>query len=184
MDDVALTPYNRSESAFNFQGWQEAPQRALPQLLLRSPPHVTSAPSTDSSPEAVIHIVPLQFQPRRHKGKALVHSLGPTASNAEFQALRAQLQQLQQEKEAGLAQVQKLQKQQAVNTGLLQRTATDIQNTANTSAANQAQLSSSVSMQLDNITKILNNKFAHIDGDFKKSFYNQNIIYNTMESCH
>ena len=25
MDDVALTPYNRPESAFNLEGWQEAP---------------------------------------------------------------------------------------------------------------------------------------------------------------
>ena len=30
MDDVALTPYNRPESAFNFEGWQEAPQRCQP----------------------------------------------------------------------------------------------------------------------------------------------------------
>ena len=80
--------------------------------------------------------------------------------------------------------MQKLQNQQAVNTGLLQRTAADVQNTANTSAAHQAQLSSSVSSQLDNITTILNSNFAHIDGDLKKSFYNQNLIYNTMESRH
>ena len=80
--------------------------------------------------------------------------------------------------------MQKLQNQQAVNTGLLQRTAADVQNTAKTSAAHQAQLSSSVSSQLDNITKILNINFTRIDGDLKKSFYNQNLIYNTMESRH
>ena len=123
MDDVALTPYNCPESAFNFEGWQEALQRSLSSLLPRSPPSVAAAPSTDSSPEAVIHIVPLQFQPQRRKGKAPVRSQGPTRSNAEFQGLRAQLQQLQQEKKAALAQVQKLQNQQGVNTGLLQRTA-------------------------------------------------------------
>ena len=83
----------------------------------------------------MIHSVPLQFQPQRHKGKAPVRSQGPTPRNAEFQGLRAQLQQLQQEKEAALAQVQKLQNQQAVKKGLLQRTAADVQNTANTSAA-------------------------------------------------
>ena len=184
MDDVALTPYNRPESAFNFEGCQEAPQRGLQSLLPRSPASVAAAPSTDSSPEAVIHTVTLQFQPQRRKGKNPVRSQGPTPSNADFQGLRAQLQQLQQEKEAARAQVQKLQNQQAVNTGLLQCTAADVQNTANTSATHQAQLSSSVNSHLDNITKILNNNFARIDGDLKKSFYNQNLIYNTMESRH
>ena len=72
MDDVALIPYNRPESAFNFEGWQEAPQHGLPSLLPRSPPLVAAAPSTDSSPEAVIYSVPLQFQPQRRKGKVPV----------------------------------------------------------------------------------------------------------------
>ena len=98
MDDVALTLYNRPESAFNFEGWQEAPQHRLPSLLRRSPPSVVAAPSTDSSPETVIHSVPLQFQPQHRKGKAPARSQGPTCSNTEFQGLRAQLQQLQQEK--------------------------------------------------------------------------------------
>ena len=84
MDDVALTPHNRLDSAFNFEGWQEPPQRGLPSLLPRSPPSVAAAPSTNSSPEAVIHSVPLQFQPQRRKGKAPVQSQGPTPSNAEF----------------------------------------------------------------------------------------------------
>ena len=70
MDDVALTPYNRPESAFYFEGWQEAPQCGLPSLLPRSPPSMAAAPSTDSSPEAVIHSVPLRFQPQRGKSKA------------------------------------------------------------------------------------------------------------------
>ena len=80
--------------------------------------------------------------------------------------------------------MQKLKNQQAVNTGLLQLTAADVQNTANTSAGYQAQLSSSVSSQLHNITKILNINFAHIDENLKKSFYNQILIYNTMKSRH
>ena len=84
MDDVALTLYNRPESAFNFEGWQEQPQRVLRSLLPRSPPQATAAPSTDSSPEVVIHSAPLQFQPQRRKGKALVRSQGPIPSNAEF----------------------------------------------------------------------------------------------------
>ena len=184
MDDVALTPYNGPESAFNFKGWQEAPEHGLPQLLPYSPQQATAAPSTDTSPEVVIHNVPLQFQPQRHKGNAPVQGQEPTSSNAEFQGLRAQLQQLQQEKKVALAQVQKLQKWQAVNTGLLPRTGADLHNTANTTIAHQEQLSSSVSSQLNDITKILNTNFGRIDGDLKKSFYNQNLIYNTMESYH
>ena len=87
----------------------------------------------------MIHSVPLQFQLQHRKGKVLVRKQGPTSSNSEFQGVRAQLQQLQQEKQAALAQVQKIQNQQAVNTGLLQRTAADVQNTVNTSAGHQAQ---------------------------------------------
>ena len=30
MNGLALTSDNRPESAFNFEGWQEAPQRGLP----------------------------------------------------------------------------------------------------------------------------------------------------------
>ena len=63
MDGEALTPYNRLDSAFNFEGWQEAPLCVLASLLLRSPPSVAAAPFTDSSPEAVIHSALLQFQP-------------------------------------------------------------------------------------------------------------------------
>lgn len=48
----------------------------------------------------------------------------------------------------------------------------------------QAQLSSSVRSQLDNITKMLNTNFNCIDEDLKTSFYNQNLIYNTMETRH
>ena len=139
MDDVALTPYNRPESAFNFEGWQEALQRGVPSLLPRSPASVVAAPSTDSSPEAVIYSVPLKFQLQYCKGNGPVQSQGPTRSNPEFQHLQTQLQQLQQEKEAALAAVQKLQNQKAINTGLLQRNAADVQNIANTCAAHQAQ---------------------------------------------
>ena len=74
MNDVALTPYNPPDSAFNLEGWQEAPQRGLPSLFPRSPPSVAAAPSTDSSPQAVIYCVPLQFQPPHRKGKAPVRS--------------------------------------------------------------------------------------------------------------
>ena len=98
--------------------------------------------------------------------------------------MQAQLQQLQQGKEATLTQVQKLQNQQGVNIGLFQRTATNVQNTANTSAAHQVQLSSSIRSQLDNITKILNSNFGRINENLKKYFYNENLIYNTIEIHH
>ena len=62
MDNVALTYYNRPESAFNFEGWQEAPQRGLPSLLPCLPLSVAATPSTYSSSEGVIHSVTLQFQ--------------------------------------------------------------------------------------------------------------------------
>ena len=74
MDDVALTLYNRPEPAFNFEGCQEALQRGLPLLLPHSTTSVAAAPSTDSSPEAVIYSGPLQFQPQRRKDKAPVRS--------------------------------------------------------------------------------------------------------------
>ena len=71
-----------------------------------------------------------------------------------------------------------------MNTGLLQRTAANVQNTANTSTASQAQLSSSISRQLDNMTKILHTNFNCIDADLKKLVYNRNLIYNTIETRH
>ena len=182
MYNVVLTPCNRLESAFNFEAWQEGPQRALSQLLPFSLPQATPAPFTNSSPKAVIHSVPLQVQPQCRKGKACVRSQGPTPSKAEFQGLRADLQQLQQEKEAALTLVQMLQNQQAVNRGLLQRMTADMQNTAKTFLVHQAQWSSSLSSQLDNITKILNTNFASIDRDLKKSFYNHHHTYNIMQS--
>ena len=57
------------------------------------------------------------------------------SSNTEFLGIQPQVQQLQQEKEVALAQVQKLQNQQAANAGLLQRTTANVQKTANTCIA-------------------------------------------------
>ena len=71
MDNVVLTPYNRSECACNFEGWQELPQCGLLSLLPHSFPLVAPSPSTDSSLKTVIHSVPLQFQPPCRKVKPL-----------------------------------------------------------------------------------------------------------------
>ena len=60
----------------------------------------------------------------------------------------------------------------------------NVSNTANTSATQQAQLSSSISSQLENITKFLNINVNYINKGLKKCFYNQNIICNTMEARH
>ena len=57
-----------------------------------------------------------------------------------------------------------------------------VQNTANTSTTQHAQLSSNLSSQLDNITKILNTNFACIDEDMKRFFCNQKLIYNTIQT--
>ena len=59
-----------------------------------------------------------------------------------------------------------------------------MQNTANTSATHQVQLSSNVCCQLDNLIKIRNTHFNCIDEDLKKSFYHQNLMYNAMETSH
>ena len=93
-DDVAVTPYNRPESAFNFAAWPEAPQREPLQLLPLSPLSRATAPTADSSPQAVIHSIPLQLQPQHCKGKGPTQSKELTPSNPELQGLQAQLQQL------------------------------------------------------------------------------------------
>ena len=62
MDDVVCTYYNRPESAFNFEGWQEGPQCGPPVLLPQSPSSAAAIPSTDSSSEAVIYSIPLECQ--------------------------------------------------------------------------------------------------------------------------
>ena len=59
-----------------------------------------------------------------------------------------------------------------------------MQNTANTATAHQAQVSSSVSSQLDNITEIRNTSFNGLNEDLRKSFYNQNLMQDTMETCY
>ena len=98
--------------------------------------------------------------------------LGTHAQQCRFPRSADPIQELQQEKDAVLTQVQKLQNQQAVNTGQLQQTAANVQNSANTSATQQRQLSTSDSRQLDNITKILHPNFTRVDEDLKKSFGN------------
>ena len=62
MDDLALTPYNCPQYAFNFEEWQEQPQRELPSLVPHLPPTAAAAPYIDSSPEAVIYRILLWFQ--------------------------------------------------------------------------------------------------------------------------
>ena len=64
IDDLSHTPDHDTEWAFNFEGWHEEPLRELLQLLPHSLLQITAAPLTDSSPEVVIHSVPLQFQPQ------------------------------------------------------------------------------------------------------------------------
>ena len=86
MDNVVLIPYNRPESGFNFEGWQEAPQCGQLSILPRLPLSVAAAPSTDSSPEAVIHSLPLQFQAQRRKGKPLYEVRAPPKATQNSRA--------------------------------------------------------------------------------------------------
>ena len=68
-NNVALTPYNRPESAFNFEGCEDQPHRGLASLLLCSLLEEAETPSTDSSLEAVITRLQLQFQPQRRNSQ-------------------------------------------------------------------------------------------------------------------
>ena len=92
--------------------------------------------------------------------------------------------QLQKKKEATMAQVKKLQHQQAVNIELLQRNAGNVQHAATPLPANMCNQSSNLTIKLNAIINILNINFVLIDNDLSKSFYNQNVIYNTMETSH
>ena len=67
-------------------------------------------------------------------------------------------------------------------TELLQYTLANIQNTADISVAEQAQLFSLVRSHLDYIINILHTNFGHINEDLKKSYHNQNHIYKMMET--
>lgn len=184
MDDVALTPYNRPQSAFNFEGWQDN-QTALPQILPRSPPPAISAVSTDSDPDAVVHSTTVQFRPQgsQRKGKQPA-SKPPTPFTGDGLLMKLQLQRLQHEKDAALQELQRIKDQQVQDTGLLQRTAANVQNTANTATAQNAQLATGISEQLADIANLMNTGFARINEDLRKSFVNQNTLYNTMERRH
>ena len=95
MDNVALIHYNRPELAFTFEQKQEELHCELLQSLQHFLPEATAALSTNSSLEAVIYSILLQFQPQHHQVKASIWSYGPTASNIDFQGLQAELQLLQ-----------------------------------------------------------------------------------------
>jgi hypothetical protein len=98
--------------------------------------------------------------------------------------MKLQLQRLQQEKETALAELQRIRSQQAQDTGLLQRTAANVQNTANAATAQNTQLATGISQQLADIANIMNTGFGKINEDLRRSFVNQNTLYNTMERRH
>ena len=170
IDEDALAPYQRPPSAFNFEAWQTE----QPPLLPRSPIAPAAAPSTDSDPDAIIHSAPLQFYPQR-KGKAPTRDQTPAPTMAEFRSMRAQIQNLQKEKEAALRQVQQIQDQHADNTGLLQRTAANVQNTANAAASQNTHLSASMSNQLQHIQDLVTAGFAQVNADLRRSFQHHQV---------
>ena len=138
MDDVDLVPYHHPESAFHFEGWVEG-QTALLSLQRCSLIPAIVAPSTDSNPDEVIGSTSHQFRSPevRNKGKTPTSRAATSAAQGSAHMLN-QLQQLQQEKDAAIAELNKLKRQQAHSTGLLYQAAANIQNTAN-GATNQNQ---------------------------------------------
>ena len=185
MDDVALTAYRRPESAFDFDGWNRS-QSTLPQLMAREPQAAITAPSTDSDPDHVIHSTTTQFRPQgsQRKGKTPVRSHVPTPEPQLPLFTQLQLQRLEREKDAALKELQRIRNQQATNTGLLQRTAADVQNTANTASTLNQQLSTSIRDQLNDIKNIIQNRFNRVDEDLDRAFQNQTTLHNTMERRH
>jgi len=181
LKDVDMVPYYRPESAFNFEGWVEE-QTALPSLQPRSPAPGIVAPSTDSNPDEVIGSTSVQFRPpaARNKGKTPASQAVTPAAQASTHMIN-QLQQLQREKDAAIAELNKLKRQQAHSTGLLHQVAANIQNTANVATNQTQQLAGSVSQQLNQINDALYQGFGRINEDLKRAFLNQNILYETSE---
>ena len=148
--------YHHLESAFNFEGWVEG-QSALPSLQPRSPAPAIVAPSTDSNPDEVIGSTSVPFRPPvvRNKGKTPASRAATPAAQASTHMIN-QLQQLQREKDAAIAELNKLKRHQAHSTGLLHQAAANIQNTANAATNQTQQLAGNVGQQLDQINDALN----------------------------
>ena len=70
------------------------------------------------------------------------------------------------------------------SSGLLQRTAANVQNTANTAHIMSAQLAQDISTQLARLTNTVQAGFARIDEDLRKSFRNQNLLNETINQRH
>ena len=81
-------------------------------------------------------------------------------------------------------ELQKVRDQQATDSGLLYRTAANVQNTASTATNLNAKLAQDISTQLAKLTSTVNLGFARIDEDLHKSFRNQTLIYDTMNRRH
>ena len=152
MDDVALTSYRRPESAFDFDGWNRS-QSTLSQLMAHEPPAAITAPSTDSDPDHIIHSTTTQLRPSgsQRKGKTPVRSHVPTPEQQLPLFAQLQLQRLEREKEAAIKELQRIKHQHASNTGLLQKSAEAVHNTANTASTQNTQLPDTVSRQLSDI---------------------------------
>ena len=94
-----------------------------------------------------------------------------------------QMLQLQLKMEAALAHMQKHLNPQVINIELLLCTAAKVYNIANPFHSQHSEPSSDVSTKLYIIRHILNSNLTYIDEDRKKSFYNQNLIHNLIETC-
>ena len=121
--------------------------------MAREPPPSITAPSTDSDPDHIIHSTTTQFRPSgsQRKGKTPVRSQVPTPEPQLPLFAQLQLQRLEGAKEAAIKELQRIQDQHASNTGLLQKSAEAVQNTANTASTQNTQLPDTVSRQLSDI---------------------------------
>ena len=94
--------------------------------------------------------------------------------------MQQQLARQQAEKEAALAQVERLQSQQSASISFLQRTAADVQNTASSAANQNSQLAIHVDTQLDAIKALILGAQTTAKDNFHGIHSNINYLYNRV----
>ena len=98
--------------------------------------------------------------------------------------LRAQIQQLQKEKDTALTQLRGIQSQGATNTGVLHQTAAQVQNVANASQQQTAAVVTDTAAKLDSIQQSVNNGFAKINPELARIVHNQRYLRDIGELRH
>ena len=137
----------------------------------------TITTSTDSNADIVIGSTSIQFHPpvSTYKGKSPQRTQTTTPSITT--SMQQQLPRLQAEKEAGLAQVKRLQSQHTASTSFLQRTAGDVQNTASCAVNQNSQLATHIDTQLDEIKALILGAQTTASENFQRNHSNINDLY-------